>query len=89
MLLKFAPNQRWISLMPYFVYQIDVDRTLTYVDEFDDFKSAKDLCRSKREEGAIPKKSYIRLIHAKSKKEAKSMLKEKRRPSTPIEEWEV
>ncbi len=75
--------------MPYFVYQIDADRTLTYVDEFDNFKSAKELCRSQREEGAIPENGNIRLIFAKNKKEAKSLLKEKRKPSTPVEEWEV
>lgn len=75
--------------MPYFVYQIDADKVLTYIDEFDDFKSAKDLCRSKRDEGAIPENGNIRLIFAKNKKEAKSLLKEKRKPSTPIEEWEV
>lgn len=75
--------------MPYFVYQIDAEKAMTYIDEFDDFKSAKDLCRSKREQGAVPQDSNIRLIFAKNKKEAKSLLKEKRKPSTPIEEWEV
>lgn len=75
--------------MPYFVYQINTDRELTYVDEFDDFKLAKDFCREKRAEGAIPENENIRLIYASSKKEAKSLLREKRRPSTPIEEWEV
>ena len=75
--------------MPYFVYQIDADKGLTYVDEFGDFNSAKDLCRSKREEGTIPENGNIRLIFANNKKEAKSLLKAKRGPSTPIEEWEV
>lgn len=75
--------------MPYFVYLVDADRVLIYVDEFENFKSAKDLCRSKREEGAVPENGNIRLIYASSKKEAKSLLREKRRPSTPIEEWEV
>lgn len=76
-------------VMPYFVYLIDADRVLTYVDEFDNFNSAKDLCRAKREAGDIPDNGNIRLIHASSKKEAKSLLREKRKPSTPIEEWEV
>jgi len=75
--------------MPYFVYQIDAGRALTYVDDFDDYKSAKNLCREKREDGAIPENGNIRLIFAKNQKEAKSLLKEKRKPSTPIEEWEV
>jgi len=75
--------------MPYFVYQIDAEKVLTYVDEFDDFKSAKDLCRSKREEGLVPENGNIRMIFAKNKKQAKSLLKEKRKPSTPVEEWEV
>ncbi len=75
--------------MPYFVYLIDADKMLTYVDDFDDYKSAKNLCRKKREEGAIPEDGSIRLIFAKNQKQAKSLLKEKRKPSTPIEEWEV
>jgi hypothetical protein len=87
--VKITLLQLWIGEMSYFVFLIDAEKALTYVDEFDDFKSAKDLCRSKREEGVIPKNGNIRLIFAKNKKEAKSLLKEKRKPSTPVEEWEV
>ncbi len=75
--------------MPYFVYEISPERELTLVEEFGDYKSAKNLCRDKRKAGEVIEGHDIRMVFAKNQKEAKALLKEKRKPSTPIEEWEV
>ena len=75
--------------MPYFVYEISPDRKLAYVEVFDEYKSAKNLCRDKRKAGELTKGHELRMVFAKNQKEAEGLLKEKRKPSTPIEEWEV
>jgi hypothetical protein len=75
--------------MPYFVYEVSAERKLTYVEVFDDFASAKNLCRSKREQGEITPGSTVRLVFAKDRKQAEGLLKERRKPSSPVEEWEV
>lgn len=76
-------------VMPYFIYEISPERKLTYIEVFDDYKSAKSLCRDKRKSGEVTKGHDLRMVFAKNKKEAEGLLKEKRKPSTPIEEWEV
>ena len=75
--------------MPYFVFEIDPDRKLTFVDSFEDYRSAKSLCRDRRKAGEVTQGNDLRMIFAKNEKEAKTLLKEKRKPSTPVEEWEV
>jgi hypothetical protein len=74
--------------MPYFVYKVNQDRSVEYLENFDDFKSAKTLCRDKRE-ALTPEDTYtVRLVFAKNKKEAENLLRTPRKPSTPVEEWE-
>jgi hypothetical protein len=75
--------------MPYFVYEISPERKLTYVETFDDYRSAKNLCRDKRKAGEVTGGHDLRMVFAKNQKEAEGLLKQKRKPSTPIEEWEV
>ena len=69
--------------MPYFVYQIVTQadngrKTLTHLETFGDFKSARKLAREKRA-GAAASEDY-RLIFAKNQVEAEKLL------STPREE---
>jgi hypothetical protein len=75
--------------MPYFVYEISPERKLNYVEVFDDYRSAKNLCRDRRKTGEIEKGHELRMVFANNQKEAEGLLKQKRKPSTPIEEWEV
>jgi hypothetical protein len=75
--------------MPYFVFEIDSDRKLNFVESFEDYRSAKTLCRDRRKAGDVPKGTDLRMVFAKNQKEAQGLLKEKRKPSTPVEEWEV
>ena len=75
--------------MPYFVYEISPERKLTYVEVFDDYRSAKNLCRDRRAGGDMTKGHELRMVFANNQKEAEGLLKQKRKPSTPIEEWEV
>lgn len=75
--------------MPYFVYEISPERKLNYVEVFDDYRSAKTVCRDRRKAGEVEKGHELRMVFAKNQKEAEGLLKQKRKPSTPIEEWEV
>jgi hypothetical protein len=75
--------------MPYFVFEIGADRKLAFVEAFDKYQPAKDLCRTRREQGELAQGASIRLVHAKNEKEAARLLSERRKPSTPLEEWEV
>ncbi len=76
--------------MPYFVYEISDDRKqLSYINAFEKFAPAKKLCREKREQGDVTPGSTVRMVFAKDKKQAEGLLKERRKPSSPLEEWEA
>lgn len=76
--------------MPYFVFRVSTDKkNLTELDVFDQFKPAKKLCRGMRKEQAAEDTDTIRMVHAQNKKEAKMLLSEKHKPSSPLEEWEA
>lgn len=74
--------------MPYFVYKIEQDRSVEYLDSFDKFAPAKTFCREKREALKPEDTGTVRLVFAKDKKEAETLLRTPRKPSTPVEEWE-
>lgn len=76
--------------MPYFVFRVSTDKkNLTELEVFDKFKPAKELCREMRKEQSAEDMGTIRMVHAKDKKEAKMLLGEKHKPSSPLEEWEA
>ena len=76
--------------MPYFVFRVSIDKKiLTELDVFDKFIPAKDHCRDLRKKQLAGGSDIIRMVHAKSKKEAKMLLGEKHKPSSPLEEWEA
>jgi len=74
--------------MPYFVYRVTRERALTALEVFEEFKPAKDFCRQQRKAQARDDSDNIRLIFAEHKKEAEMLLREKHKPSGPLEEWE-
>jgi len=74
--------------MPYFVYKLKDDRSLEYLDSFEDYGKAKDLCREERKSQKRGDPVTVRMVFAKNQKEAETLLKTPRKPSTPIEEWE-
>ncbi len=76
--------------MPYFVFRVSIDKKiLTELDVFDKFIPAKDYCRDIRKKQPAGEPGTIRMVHAKDKKEAKMLLGEKHKPSSPLEEWEA
>jgi hypothetical protein len=74
--------------MPYFVYKVEQDRSVEYLDVFDDFGTAKKTCRERREALTPEDTCTVRMVFAKNKKEAENLLRTPRKPSTPVEEWE-
>jgi hypothetical protein len=74
--------------MPYFVYKVEQDRSVEHLDTFDDFATAKKLCREQREALTPGDTSTVRMVFAKNTKEAENLLRTPRKPSTPVEEWE-
>ena len=78
--------------MPYLIYKINGEE-YTYLEEFDNYREARDRVRALRAEGAGEASDSgsgggtVRLIFAEDRDEAVSLLSEKR--SAPIlKEWE-
>ena len=75
--------------MPYFVFRISAGNPPTLVSAFDAYKEAKELCRKLRAQESPDNPNAIRMAHAKSEYEARRLLTDKRKPATPLEEWEA
>jgi len=74
--------------MPYFLYKVDENRSLEHIETFENFVDAKKLCRDQRASLKPGVPVSVRIVFAKNQKEAESLLKTPRKPSTPLEEWE-
>jgi len=74
--------------MPYFIFAINEDRSADFISEFESFADAKNMAREKREQLPAGSKLVVRMVHAKTQKEARNLLLTPRKPSTPVEEWE-
>ena len=74
--------------MPYFVFRISADRTVTPVNSFARFAEARDLCRSLRQEQPAGGTDQFRMAFAATEHDARRLLAEKRQISSPLEEWE-
>ena len=74
--------------MAYFVYKLDQDRNLEFLDSFEEYGEAKNVCREQRSALKHGEPVTVRMVFAKSKKEAETLLMTPRKPSTPVEEWE-
>jgi hypothetical protein len=75
--------------MPYFVFRLAPDKPPALVSAFDKYKDAKELCRELRTKESPGNPYAIRMAHAKSEYEARRLLTDKRKPATPLEEWEA
>lgn len=75
--------------MPYFVFRISADMAMTPVTSFTSFREAKELCRSLRKERRPGDTDQIRMAFAATEQDAKRLLAEKRKISSPLEEWEA
>jgi hypothetical protein len=75
--------------MPYFVFRLSPDKPPVLVSAFDKFSDAKALCRELRAKETPTNPNAVRMAHAKSEYEARRLLTDKRKPATPLEEWEA
>ena len=76
--------------MPYFVFKLATDQSITLLEKCDKFADAKKLCRQLRAQAAQENsKDHFRLRFAKNEQEAKRLISDKHKPSSPLEEWEA
>ncbi|MFP5348371.1 MAG: hypothetical protein ACLGHO_00815 [Gammaproteobacteria bacterium] len=75
--------------MPYFVFRIAADKTLTLLHVFDKYKDAKETCRTLRMAQPADGADQVRMAFAASERDAKRLLADRRQPSSPLEEWEA
>lgn len=78
--------------MPYYVYKINqgvssVVKNVEYIDEFEAFKDAKNLARSKRQELESDDPTNYKVIFAANQLAAEEMLSE-HREAPILREWE-
>jgi hypothetical protein len=75
--------------MPYFVFRLAPGQPPQLVSTFEKYMDAKNLCRELRARESPDDPNTIRMAHATSEYEARRLLVEKRKPGTPLEEWEA
>jgi hypothetical protein len=75
--------------MPYFVFRIGADRQHSLIGAYDKYPEAKKVCRELREKESPGNPNAIRMAFGKTVYEAKRLLAEPRKPSSPLEEWEA
>jgi len=74
--------------MPYFVFRIAADKTMTLANSVTQYREAKDLCRTLRNAQPPGDTTLIRMAFAPNEQDAKRLLAERRQISSPLEEWE-
>ncbi len=72
--------------MPYFVYRIYPNKTLDFIERFDNYRDAKQHTRSLRAQLEQDAAFTYRLIHAKHEREAEKLLTSTREPRPMGEE---
>ena len=76
--------------MPYYVFRLSADRkTLTLLNACAKYAEAKDMCRDLRIKQGPNETGLIRMAFAQNEKDAKRLLSEPRKESSPLEEWEA
>lgn len=78
--------------MPYYLYIVTPSETSTaksleYLDQFDDFKTAKSETKRLRAAAPLEGEQYYKIMFAEDQAEAEQRLKEYREP-TIVKEWE-
>jgi len=64
--------------MPYFIYRMSLQRSLTYVDEFVEYVKAREIARNMRRAKSSDDDELIKIIFAKDRFEAETLLKARR-----------
>ena len=72
--------------MPYFLFKIDPQRNLDFIDSFTKYRDARDLARKLRAELPPGDPHTIKMVHAKNQAEAEHLLTEVREPRPAGEE---
>lgn len=75
--------------MPYYVFRLSPDQQPELIDSFPRFQEAMKAARELRRREGPGATRTIRMAFGESEKEARRLLTEKRKPSTPLEEWEA
>lgn len=75
--------------MPYYVFRIAADKTLTLLNVYDKYQDAKAECRKLRMAQVPGAADQVRMAFAASERDAKRLLADRRQPSSPLEEWEA
>lgn len=76
--------------MPYYVFRVSADKkNPTLVETCAKFADARNVCRELRKQQGPGDTGLIRMTFANSEKDAKRLLTEPRKESTPLEEWEA
>ena len=76
--------------MPYYVFRLSADRkNLTLLNTCAKYAEAKDMCRELRIKQGPNATDHIRMAFAQNEKDAKRLLSESRKESSPLEEWEA
>ncbi len=75
--------------MPYFVFRISADRKHILIGSYEKYPEAKAVCRELRTKESPDNPNAIRMAFGKTEYEAKRLLAEPRKPSSPLEEWEA
>lgn len=75
--------------MPYYVFRLSPDQPPELIDSFARFQEAMKAARELRRSEGPGATRTIRMAFGESEKEARRLLTEKRKPSTPLEEWEA
>ncbi len=75
--------------MPYFVFRIASDQTVTPLESFAKFAEAKDRCRALRQAQPAGGTDKFRMAFAATEHDARRLVSEKRQISSPLEEWEA
>ncbi len=76
--------------MPYYVFRVSADKkNLTLIETCSKFVQAKNVCRDLRKQQGPQDTDLIRMAFAASEKDAKRLLTDPRKESTPLEEWEA
>jgi len=71
--------------MPYFLYRIAPNRSLTCLESFDEYRDARSAARSLREEQGATGNAVIKMVFAEQAAEAEALLREARE-RTPSED---
>ena len=76
--------------MPYYVFRLSADRkNLTLLNTCAKYPEAKEMCRDLRIKQGPNETDLIRMAFAQNEKDAKRLLTDARKESSPLEEWEA